>query len=165
VGLHPCQMLLEGDTLSVANAYSDSVTVLAAADLRVIRTVAETPDPGLPFGSIVDALARDPRGGTLFAASEGTNAVGVIRDGACAGFVPAGWFPSCVAAAWPGEVSRSAACRRNRHLGRWDLDVALTGRGICFPEGAQTMEIIAILSLIVSMIYTFSYLYFQLTKH
>ncbi|WP_306601502.1 bifunctional YncE family protein/alkaline phosphatase family protein [Geothrix sp. 21YS21S-2] len=98
VGLHPCQVLLEGGTLSVANANSDSVTVLAAADLRVIRTVPVTPDPGLPFGSIVNALALDPRDGTLFAASGGTNAVGVIRGGACAGFVPAGWFPSCVAA-------------------------------------------------------------------
>jgi DNA-binding beta-propeller fold protein YncE len=99
VGLHPCQVLLDaaGKAILVANANSDSVSRLSASDLKPAGVIPVTPDPALPFGSLVNALALDPADGTLFAASGGTNAVAVIRGNACTGFLPAGSFPSCLA--------------------------------------------------------------------
>lgn len=99
-GLHPCHLVLDeaAGSLAVASANSDTVTFLDVRDLRVRRTVPVTPDPGLPFGSIPAALARDGRDGALFAACGGVNAVAVLKDGACRGFIPAGWFPDCLAA-------------------------------------------------------------------
>jgi YVTN family beta-propeller protein len=96
VGLHPAGIALsaDGETLYVANANSDTVSVLKTATLEVTDTVLVRPDPLLPFGSATNALALSADGKTLYACNGGNNAVAVISlDGkpAVKGFVPAGW--------------------------------------------------------------------------
>src|SRR5207249_1185022 len=90
--------------LYVANANSDTVSILAAPGLTVEHTLTVRPDPALPFGSAANAVALSPDGTTLYAATGGNNAVAVVRlgrtakDAAVAGFIPAGWYPGAVAA-------------------------------------------------------------------
>jgi YVTN family beta-propeller protein len=102
VGLHPSQLLLDraGARLFVANAGSDTVSILDAESFTVQETVSLRPDPALPFGSLPNALALTPDGRTLLVANGGNNAVGVVDlAGAAkvAGFIPAGWFPAALA--------------------------------------------------------------------
>jgi len=81
VGLHPCDMELspDGGLLFVANANSDSVSVVDTVAFRVRETISVRPDPNLPFGSITNALAVSKDGRTLFVANGGNNAVAVVK--------------------------------------------------------------------------------------
>jgi len=102
VGLHPSAMVLrrDGTRLYVANANSDTVSVIDTKEFRVIETVLVRPDATLPFGSVTCGLALSRDEQTLFACNGGNNAVAVITLGAQSavrGFIPAGWFPSAVA--------------------------------------------------------------------
>jgi len=105
VGLHPSDLELspDGARLFVANANSDSVSVIDTATFRVCETISVRPDPHLPFGSITNALAVSKDGRRLFVANGGNNAVAVVKLSAKAGeasvvsgFIPTGWFPGGV---------------------------------------------------------------------
>jgi YVTN family beta-propeller protein len=105
VGLHPSDMELspDGALLFVANANSDSVSVIETGSFRVRETISVRPDPALPFGSITNALAVSKDGRTLFVANGGNNAVAVVQLAAkfgessvVRGFIPTGWFPGGV---------------------------------------------------------------------
>src|SRR4029077_3280153 len=98
VGLHPADLKLsaDGKTLYVANANSDTVSILRTDPLEVTQTVLVRPDPGLPFGSATNALALSADGKALYACNGGNHAVAVIslEDRAMLkGFVPTGWYP------------------------------------------------------------------------
>ncbi len=100
-GLHPSDLLLSNDakTLYVANANSDTVSVIDTASRAVVRAIGVRPDAQLPFGSAPNGLALSRDGKTLFAANGGNNAVAVVSlpDGTVRGFVPAGWYPGALA--------------------------------------------------------------------
>jgi YVTN family beta-propeller protein len=101
-GLHPAGLALsaDGKTLFVANANSDTVTLLRSDTPAIVQQVVVRPDAKLPFGSATNALALSRDGKTLFAANGGNNAVAVLRLGREAsveGFIPAGWYPGAVA--------------------------------------------------------------------
>jgi YVTN family beta-propeller protein len=88
--------------LYVANANSDTVSVIDTSTLRVVETISVRPDASLPFGSMPNALALTPDGNTLFVANGGNNAVAVVRidrrrnRSRVEGFIPAGWYPGAV---------------------------------------------------------------------
>ncbi|WP_020468489.1 alkaline phosphatase family protein [Zavarzinella formosa] len=113
VGLHPCGMVLSpnGKWLYVANANSDTVSVIETATDRVFETISCRPEARLPFGSASNSLALSPDGGTLFVANGTNNCVAVIRLAAVSsegpadrrpaksevvGLIPTGWFPGAV---------------------------------------------------------------------
>ncbi|HEV3447537.1 MAG TPA: YncE family protein, partial [Gemmataceae bacterium] len=101
VGLHPASLALapDGATLYVANANSDTVSILKTAKLEVTDTVLVRPDPALPFGSATNALTLSADGKTLYACNGGNNAVAVISlagKPTVTGFVPTGWYPGAV---------------------------------------------------------------------
>lgn len=103
VGLHPAQVLLDRDgrRLFVANANSDTVSVLDATSLAVVETIQVRPDPALPYGSLSTALALAPDGRSLYVANAGNNAVAVVALGEgtpsrVTGFIPTGWFPAAL---------------------------------------------------------------------
>jgi YVTN family beta-propeller protein len=101
VGLHPAGIALgpNGDTLFVANANSDTVSLLSTATFEVTDTIPVRPDPLLPFGSATNALSLSTDGKTLYACNGGNNAVAVISlegKATIKGFVPAGWYPGAV---------------------------------------------------------------------
>lgn len=101
-GLHPSDLELNADqrTLYVANANSDTVSVIDVASERVVETIPVRPDPSLPFGSAPNALSLSQDGRALFVANGGNNAVAVIALAASSGgnsslegFIPTAWYP------------------------------------------------------------------------
>jgi YVTN family beta-propeller protein len=106
VGLHPAGLAFDCEEflLYVANANSDTVTVIDTQAMRVQHTVLVRPDLHLPFGSGTNALALSSDGRTLFAANAGNNAVAVLALGerratpVVRGFIPTGWYPGAVRA-------------------------------------------------------------------
>ena len=102
-GLHPSDLELshDGRALYVANANSDTVSVIDTGHRRLLETISVRPNGSLPFGSAPTGLALSPDGKTLYVALGGNNAVAVIalRAGghsAVAGFIPTGWYPGAV---------------------------------------------------------------------
>ncbi len=113
VGLHPSGMALspKGRFLYVANANSDTVSVIDTKTDEVVETVATRPEARLPFGSGANALAVSPDGQTLHVANAGNNCVAVVSLGTKAveqpaadtpavstlrGLIPTAWYPGAV---------------------------------------------------------------------
>jgi YVTN family beta-propeller protein len=112
VGLHPSGMVAsrDGRFVYVANANSDTVSVLDTRTEEVVETIACRPEARLPFGSGSNALALSPDGGTLYVANGTNNCVAVVRlavgstsaagdrpaRSTVAGLIPAGWYPGAV---------------------------------------------------------------------
>jgi YVTN family beta-propeller protein len=105
-GLHPTDMKLSSDgrTLYVANANSDTLSVIDTRRNRVTDTVSVRPVSSLPFGSAPNAIAMGRDGNTLYVANGGNNAVAVVQlhgkkknEASVQGFIPAAWYPGAVA--------------------------------------------------------------------
>jgi YVTN family beta-propeller protein len=111
VGLHPSGMALspQGKFLYVANANSDTVSVIDTQAEEVVETIACRPEARLPFGSGANALALSPDGGTLYVANGTNNCLAVVRLGGRAreaasgterstviGLIPTAWYPGAV---------------------------------------------------------------------
>ncbi|HUT75607.1 MAG TPA: alkaline phosphatase family protein [Armatimonadota bacterium] len=118
VGLHPCGLALNRDAsrLFVANANSDTVSVIDTSARTVVEMIALAPAEALPFGSAPNAVALSPDERTLYVANGGNNAVGVVELGApaggpealrasrVAGFIPVGWYPGAVRVSADGKL-------------------------------------------------------------
>ena len=83
VGGHPSGLAASpaGRFVYVANANSDSVSVIDTARGEVVETIDCKPDGKLPFGSGSNAVAVGPDGRTLFVANGTGNCVAVVRLG------------------------------------------------------------------------------------
>jgi YVTN family beta-propeller protein len=120
VGLHPSGLLpsKHGWFLYVANANSDTVSVIDTQTDEVVETIACRPESRLPFGSGSNALALSPEGGTLYVANGTNNCIVVVRLGAragegdapdrraassIAGLIPTGWYPGAVLVSADGK--------------------------------------------------------------
>ena len=106
-GLHPSALALtsDGNTLYVANANSDTVTVIDTRSRAVKETILVRPDPAFPYGSAADGLALSRDGKSLFVTSGGINAIAVVElaneqhtNGLVQGFLPTDWYPGAVVA-------------------------------------------------------------------
>jgi len=106
-GLHPSDMTLslDGKTLFVANANSDTVTVIDPQSRAVKETILVRPDLTFPYGSASDGLALSKDGQNLFVASGGNNAIAAVElpngqhtNSIVQGFVPTDWYPGAVLA-------------------------------------------------------------------
>src|SRR5205807_2830668 len=86
VGGHPSGMLLSPKSryLYVANANSDTVSVIDTETDAVVETIACRPAARLPFGSGSNALALSPDGARLYVANGTNNCLAVIQLGAAA---------------------------------------------------------------------------------
>ena len=100
VDLHPCDMVLspDGAQLYVANANSDTISVIDTATNTRVKTLGVKPMDELPFGSAPNALAISPEGDTLYVANGANNALAVVdlAKGRVAGLIPTGWYPGSV---------------------------------------------------------------------
>jgi YVTN family beta-propeller protein len=121
VGLHPSGIIAgrQGKLLYVANANSDSVSVIDTRSDDVVETISCRPEARLPFGSGANAVALSPDGGTLYVANGSNNCIAVIRLGARAreeadadgparsvvrGLIPTGWFPGALRLSADGKT-------------------------------------------------------------
>ena len=100
--LHACALALtpNGKFLVVANAGSDSLSVLDTRTDRIVETICVRAKPGDPFGAQPDALAFDASGHQLFVCNGSQNAVAVVAfapgHSQWLGLIPVGWFPGAV---------------------------------------------------------------------
>ncbi|MBL0157743.1 MAG: bifunctional YncE family protein/alkaline phosphatase family protein [Bryobacterales bacterium] len=103
VGLHPSAMVVspDGSRLYVANANSDSVSVVNTETETVVSTLNVRLFRSAPLGSSPNALALSRDGKRLYVANGANNAVAVVDPGDAAkpvrGFIPTGWYPTAVA--------------------------------------------------------------------
>lgn len=101
VGSHPIGLLLDRDQarLFVANAASDTVSIVRTSDDRVRATVLLRPDDlrGLP-GATPTGLALSPDETRLYVTLADMNALAVVElpAGKLLGYVPVGWYPTAV---------------------------------------------------------------------
>jgi YVTN family beta-propeller protein len=103
-GLHPTGMALWGKYLLVANAYSDTLSVIDTTTNLVVNTI----DVGLPFGAPGEShpiygagpnsISVDPQRNVAYVALYHANAVAVVDLNASAvlGLIPVGYAPSSV---------------------------------------------------------------------
>ena len=105
--LHPSDIELSQDglTLYVANANSDTVSVINTVTRAVKESILVRPDPTFPYGSASTGLALSKDGQKLFVTSAGNNAVGVVElpnaqhtNSVLQGFLPTDWYPGAVVA-------------------------------------------------------------------
>ena len=98
-GPHACALALSpnGKFLVVANAGSDTLSVIDTRTDKIVETISARQTPGDPFGAEPDALAFDKSGKTLFVCNGAQNAVALFQfrpgNSKMLGLIPAGWFP------------------------------------------------------------------------
>jgi YVTN family beta-propeller protein len=103
VGLHPSGIIAtpDGRQVLVANANSDTVSVIDTASDTLIETISTRPAEKLLFGSAPNALAISRDGKTIYASNGTNNAVAVIDfapgKSRLLGFIPTGWYPAGLA--------------------------------------------------------------------
>jgi YVTN family beta-propeller protein len=101
-GRHACALALSPDQkyLAVANAASDTISIIATHTDRVIETICARVEPGDPFGAQPNALAFNSNGDRLFVCNGTQNAVAQFKfkPGASKllGLIPVGWFPDAI---------------------------------------------------------------------
>jgi YVTN family beta-propeller protein len=146
VGLHPSGMITSPGNrfVYVANANSDTVSVIDTRNEALVETIRCRPETRLPFGSGSNALAIGPDGGTLYVANGSNNCIGVVRlqsrdrngeiersaePSKLLGQIPTGWYPGALLLSRDGaklyvanvkgqgslQVRRAAAEGRNSH--------------------------------------------------
>src|SRR5215467_12372917 len=105
-GLHPTGMAFYGPFLLVANAYSDTISVINTATNVVVRTINLALPIGVPgqheaaYGAAPNSIAVDSQKGIAYVALYNANAVAVVNlnkaTNAVMGLIPVAYAPSSV---------------------------------------------------------------------
>jgi YVTN family beta-propeller protein len=102
-GLHACALSLtpNGKFLVVANAASDTLSVIDTRTDKIVETICARQSPGDLFGAQPNALAFDKSGKKLFVCNGTQNAAAVFQfkpgESKLLGLIPVGWFPGAIA--------------------------------------------------------------------
>ncbi len=102
-GAHPDSLLLDKSQtrLFVANAHSDTVSVIRTADNTITATYLLRPDGARGIaGATPTGLALSPDESQLYVSLGDMNAVGLLdlNAGRMTGYIPTGWYPTAVVA-------------------------------------------------------------------
>lgn len=101
-GLHASAMALSpnGHHLVVANAASDTLSVIDTRIDQIIETIWTRQKPSDLFGAAPNALAFDRSGSTLFVCNGTQNAVAMVSfdpgKSKLEGLIPVGWYPGAI---------------------------------------------------------------------
>lgn len=102
-GLHASALALtpNKEYLAVANAGSDTVSILDTRTDKITQTISLRWQVGDPFGASPNALVFSPDGKTLYVCNGTQNAVAVLsfnpRRAKIKGLIPTGWYPGGIA--------------------------------------------------------------------
>lgn len=102
VGLHASAMAVSpgGRYLAVANAASDTLSVIDLPRERVAETIWVRRNAAELFGAAPNALAFDASGRTLYVCNGSQNAVAVVAfdpgRSRMTGLIPVGWYPGAI---------------------------------------------------------------------
>lgn len=109
-GEHPCEMALtrNGSTLYVANANLNTVSVIDTQSGHTIETISASLFADAPPGITPNSLTLSPNEKTLYIANATLNAVAVFDvstrgKSRSLGFIPVGWYPTCVRTSVHGD--------------------------------------------------------------
>jgi YVTN family beta-propeller protein len=100
VGLHPSGIAAtpDGKHVLVANANSDTISVIDTASNQVVETISTRPAEKLLFGSAPNAIAISPDSKTVYVTNGTNNAIAVIElnpgKSKLTGCIPTGWYPA-----------------------------------------------------------------------
>jgi YVTN family beta-propeller protein len=114
-GLHACALAVSPDQryVVVANAGSDTLSVLDAQKEKIVETIWTRQSPADSFGASPNALVFDPQGHNLYVCNGTQNAIAVVRfkpgRSELQGLIPVGWFPGAIAF----DAPRQALCVAN----------------------------------------------------
>jgi YVTN family beta-propeller protein len=114
-GTHSCGMALSPNKryLAVANAGSDTVTVIDTRGDEVVETIALHWQPEQLLGASPNALVFDEAGKTLYVCNGTQNAIAVVHflpgKSRLAGLIPTGWYPGAIAL----DAKRAQLCVAN----------------------------------------------------
>ncbi|NOZ40424.1 MAG: beta-propeller fold lactonase family protein [Planctomycetes bacterium] len=103
VGLHPSGMAAtsDGRFVCVANANSDTVSVIDCKTDTVVETISTRPSDQFPFGSTPNDLVLSDDGRTLYVSNGTNNCIAVIDfkppHSRLRGSFPTGWYPAGLA--------------------------------------------------------------------
>jgi YVTN family beta-propeller protein len=105
-GLHASSMAAtaDGRYVAVANANSDTVSVIETGSDKVVETISTRPNAKFLFGSAPNALVFSPDGTRLYVSNGTNNAIALFdfasptadskRGSRLAGLIPTGWYPA-----------------------------------------------------------------------
>jgi len=100
---HPNDMAIstDGRRLFVANANSNSVSVINTQTKSLVETLHTALSPDAPIGSTTNSVCLSPDEKTLYIANADNNYLAVfdVSDpghSRSLGFIPVGWYPTCV---------------------------------------------------------------------
>jgi YVTN family beta-propeller protein len=103
VGDNPNDMCITGNGhyLFVANANDNTVSVVDTKKMKVIETLNSALYPGSPSGSTTNSVALSKDEKTLYIANADNNCLAIFDvskpgSGKSMGFIPTGWYPTCV---------------------------------------------------------------------
>ena len=102
VGLHSSAMALSpnGRFLVVANAASDTLSVIDTSMDRIVETIWTRRNAADLFGAAPNALVFDSSGRTLYVCNGTQNAIAVISfkpgESRLTGLIPVGWYPGAI---------------------------------------------------------------------
>jgi YVTN family beta-propeller protein len=103
VGDNPNDMCMtkNGQFLFVANANDNSVSVIDTRQMKVVETLNSALYPDSPSGSTTNGVALSTDEKTLYVANADNNCLAVFDvsvpgSSKGKGFIPAGWYPTCV---------------------------------------------------------------------
>jgi YVTN family beta-propeller protein len=102
-GLHACALAVSpnGKFLVVANAGSDTLSIIDTRTDKIVETICARQNPGDLFGAQPNALTFDQSGKKLFVCNGTQNAVAVFQfkpgESKLLGLIPVGWFPGAIA--------------------------------------------------------------------
>jgi YVTN family beta-propeller protein len=152
VGLHPCAVIANtpGTRVYVANANSDTVSVIDAARNLVIETISVRPPQATIFGSSPNGLALSEDGSVLYVANGTNNAVCAVELSSRArgdmktgpqrsrilGFIPTGWYPGQIVL----DANRGRLCVVNVK--------GIGSRDVRRPQGFNSHDYLGSVSLI-----------------
>ncbi|MGL4514399.1 MAG: alkaline phosphatase family protein [Lacipirellulaceae bacterium] len=125
VGLHPSGVATspDGRHAVVANANSDTISVIDLGALEIVETLAVALGEKSLFGSAPNALAFEPAGKRLYVANGTNNAVAVVAfrpgESRVEGFLPVAWYPAGIVY----DARRDVLCVANvKGVGSRNLD-------------------------------------------
>jgi YVTN family beta-propeller protein len=103
VGLHASGLAISPNRryVVIANAGSDTLSVLDTRTDTIVETISTRQRPGDPFGAGPNALAFDRSGHRLYVCNGTQNAVALVAfapgKSRLLGLIPVGWFPGALA--------------------------------------------------------------------
>src|SRR5262249_6355720 len=136
-GLHPTGMAFWGTNLLVANAYSDTISVIDTTRNEEWNTIALGPPIGVPreshpaYGAGPNSIAVDATNNIAYVALYTANAIAVVdlKNSAVMGLIPGGYAPSSVVL----DTADNALLVAN------DKGIGTTGYGVS-PSPTNTVE-------------------------